>query len=224
MQYDELVSSVTWQHMSSVHNATEHSYVKEQSKDCSFAISMGQSAPVERLSGRFLYLRQVQDANEIIVDHDPLRPVLSPALGLIHVDALYKLMEDGGRQRFHLHELPHRFQKLLLAESPVVLPVTLALQFLNVLFELLLFLVVPLGHFHKAFIRQLTRYIVLIDTFKQPVNFFIPGNQLLKVLPSVPALPLIVLGGFLSQQFGKFLGVIFQVADHAVEFQQYHLL
>jgi len=40
--------------MSSVHNATEHSYVKEQSKDCSFAISMGQSAPVERLSGRSL--------------------------------------------------------------------------------------------------------------------------------------------------------------------------
>ena len=40
--------------MSSVHNATEHSYVKEQSKGCSFAISMGQSAPVERLSGRSL--------------------------------------------------------------------------------------------------------------------------------------------------------------------------
>ena len=38
--------------MSSVHNATEHSYVKEQSKGCSFAISMGRPAPVERLSGR----------------------------------------------------------------------------------------------------------------------------------------------------------------------------
>ena len=35
--------------MSSVHNATEHSYVKEQSKGCSFAISMGLFAPVERL-------------------------------------------------------------------------------------------------------------------------------------------------------------------------------
>ena len=157
----------------------------------------------------FLYLRQVQNADEVIVDHDALRPVLSPALGLIHVDALYKLMQDGGRQRFHLHELPHRLQKLLLTESPVVLPITLALQFLNVLFELLLFLVVPLGHFHKAFIRQLTRYIVLINALKQPVNLFIPGNQLLKVLPSVPALPLIVLGGFLSQQLGKFLGVVF---------------
>ena len=42
-------------HMSSVHNATEHSYVKEQSKGCSFAISMGWSAPVERLSGRSLF-------------------------------------------------------------------------------------------------------------------------------------------------------------------------
>ena len=96
--------------MSSVHNATEHSYVKEQSKGCSFAISLGRSAPVERLSGCslsftrpylqdtqslhpaavqhhvfrvFLYLRQIQDTNEIIVNHDPLRPVLSPALGLI---------------------------------------------------------------------------------------------------------------------------------------------
>ena len=41
--------------MSSVHNATEHSYVKEQSKGCSFAISMGRSAPVERLSGRSVF-------------------------------------------------------------------------------------------------------------------------------------------------------------------------
>ena len=35
--------------MSSVHNATEHSYVKEQSKGCSFTISMELSAPMERL-------------------------------------------------------------------------------------------------------------------------------------------------------------------------------
>ena len=35
--------------MSSVHNATEHSYVKEQSKGCSFTISMGRFAPTERL-------------------------------------------------------------------------------------------------------------------------------------------------------------------------------
>ena len=41
--------------MSSVHNATEHSYVKEQSKGCSFAISTGRSAPVERLSGRSVF-------------------------------------------------------------------------------------------------------------------------------------------------------------------------
>ena len=40
--------------MSSVHNATEHSYVKEQSKGCSFTISMGRSAPVEQLPGRSL--------------------------------------------------------------------------------------------------------------------------------------------------------------------------
>ena len=38
--------------MSSVHNATEHSYVKEQSKGCSFAISAGRSAPVETKAGR----------------------------------------------------------------------------------------------------------------------------------------------------------------------------
>ena len=153
------------------------------------------------------------------MDHDALCPVLSPALGLVHVDALHKLMEDGGRQRFHLHELPHRFQKLLLTESTVVFPVTLALQFLNVLFELLLFLIIPLGHFHKAFIRQLTRYIVLVNTLKQPVNLLISGNQLLKALPPVLALTLIVLGGFPGQQFGKFLRMVFQIADHAVEFQ-----
>ncbi len=38
--------------ISSVHNATEHSYVKEQSKGRSFAISVGLSAPVERPHGR----------------------------------------------------------------------------------------------------------------------------------------------------------------------------
>ena len=161
--------------MSSVHNATEHSYVKEQSKGCSFAISVGQSTQWSSfraipfslpgladkiLNGHtlaavqhhvlrvFLYLRLVQDADEVIVDHYPLRPVLSPALGLIHINAFHKLMQDGRRQRFHLHELAHRFQKLLFTKSTVVLAVTLTLQFLNVLFELLLFLVVPLGHFH----------------------------------------------------------------------------
>ena len=108
----------------------------------------------------FLNLRHIQNADKVVVDHDPLRPVLSPALGLIHVDALHKLMQDGGRQRFHLHELPHRLQKLIFAESPVIFLVTQALQFLNVLFELLLFLIVPLGHLHKTLIRQLTGHIV----------------------------------------------------------------
>ena len=119
-----------------------------------------------------------QDTDKVIVDHDALRPVLSSALGLIHVDALYKLMEDGGRQRFHLHELPHRFQKLLLTKGPVILLVTLALQFLNVLFELLLFLVVSLGHFHKAFIRQLARYIVLRKHLSR-VNFKEPRRPVM---------------------------------------------
>ena len=77
--------------------------------------------------------------------------------------------------------------------------------------------------FGKVITLPFTTYI-FIDTFKQPVNLFVPRHQLLEVLLSVPALPLIVLGGFLSQQLGEFLGVVFQVADHAVEFQQYHLL
>lgn len=119
-------------------------------------------------------------ADEVIVDHDALCPALSPALGLIHVDALHQLMENGGRQRFHLHKLPHRFQKLLLAESPVILFITLALQFLHVLFELLLFLVIPLGHFHKTFIRQFTRYIVLVGALPpdRGNSFFDKSNPL----------------------------------------------
>ena len=32
---------------------------------------------------------------------------------------------------------------------------------LDIFLELLLFLIVPLGHFHKTLVRQLTRYIVL---------------------------------------------------------------
>ena len=32
-----------------------------------------------------LYLRQVQDTDKVIVDHDPLRPVLSSALGAVHI-------------------------------------------------------------------------------------------------------------------------------------------
>ena len=69
--------------------------------------------------------------------------------------------QDGGRQRFLLHEFQHRLQKLLLTKSPVILLVTLALQFLNVLFELQLFFIIPLGHLHKPLIRQLARYIIL---------------------------------------------------------------
>ena len=30
----------------------------------------------------------------------------------VHVDALHKLVQNSRRQRFHLHELSHRFQKL----------------------------------------------------------------------------------------------------------------
>ena len=82
-------------------------------------------------------------------------------LGLVHIHALHKLMQDSGRQRFHLHELPHRFQKLVFAIGAVIVLVTLALQFPNVLFELLLFLVVSLGHFHEAVVGELARYIVL---------------------------------------------------------------
>ena len=174
--------------MSSVYNATEYSYVREQPICYFYGALSGRSAPVEWLRAAlfslpgldnkilnsytlaavqnhvlrvFLYLRQIQDTDKVIVDHDALCPVLSPALGLIHIDALYKLMQDGGCQHFHLHELPHRFQKLLLTKGAVVLLVTLALQFFNVLFELLLSPVIPLGHLHKAFIRQLARYIVL---------------------------------------------------------------
>ena len=183
--------------MSSVHNATEHSYVKEQSKGlflCYFygAVCPGgaTSAAPFLLSGLadqilnghtlaavqhhivrvVLYLGDIQDTDEVVMDHKPLRPVLSGSLGLIYVNPLHKLMQDGGRQRFHLHELPHRFQKLVFAKSAVIVLVTLALQFLNILFELPLFLVIPLGHFHKAVVRQLTRYIVLIGLLSR-VNF-----------------------------------------------------
>ena len=48
----------------------------------------------------FLYLRQVQDTNEIIVDHDPLRPVLSPikiceTLNCDISDAIALVPDDG---------------------------------------------------------------------------------------------------------------------------------
>ena len=125
----------------------------------------------------FLNLRHIQDADEVVMDHDPLRPVLSLALGLIHVDTLYKLMQDGGRQRFHLHELPNRLQKLILAVSPIIFLVALTLQLCDVLFELLLFLIVPLGHFHKTLIGQLARKGVI---FKDPTSgpYDLDGNAI----------------------------------------------
>ena len=36
----------------------------------------------------FLDLRHIQDANEVVMNHDSLCPVLPGSLGLIHVDAL----------------------------------------------------------------------------------------------------------------------------------------
>ncbi len=48
--------------------------------------------------------------------------------------------------------------------------ITLALQFLNVLFELLLFLVVSLGHFYKAIVCQFTRYIVLRELLSRVIQ------------------------------------------------------
>lgn len=59
--------------------------------------------------------------------------------------------------------------------------------------------------------------------FKKPVNLLVPSYQLLKVLPPIAALPLIIFGGFLSQEFCKFILMVFQVANHPIEFQQYHL-
>ena len=52
VHYARAGSSPASRTMTSVHNATEQSYVKEQSKGCSFAISMGLSAPMERPHGR----------------------------------------------------------------------------------------------------------------------------------------------------------------------------
>jgi len=48
---------------------------------------------------------------------------------------------------------------------------------LDFLRYLLLFILIPTGHFGKAVIRELAGNIVLIDTLEQSIQFFITGLQ-----------------------------------------------
>ena len=106
--------------MSSVHNATGHSVCKGTVERLFLFYVYGAVCPDEAalaapfllpgladqvLNGYtlaavqhhvvqvFLNLRHIQNTNEVVVDHDPLRPVLSLALSMVHVDALNKLMQ-----------------------------------------------------------------------------------------------------------------------------------
>ena len=122
-------------------------------------------------------LRDLNDPYAVIVDTEPLLPHPVYLLGVEHFDLLDELVEHPGRQLAGAGVFADQGDEHIRGHGLAVLLVDLGAERLDFLRQLLFLLLVPPRHTGETVIRELAGNIVLIDPFKQAVQFLITGLQ-----------------------------------------------
>ena len=116
-------------------------------------------------------------AHAVVVDTEPLLPHPVYLLGVEHLDLLDELVQHPGRQLAGAGVFADQGDEHIRGHGLAVLLVDLGTKCLDFLRQLLLFLLAPPRHTGETVVRELVGNIVLIDPFKQAVQFLITGLQ-----------------------------------------------
>ena len=119
----------------------------------------------------------LDDPHTVVVDAEPLLPYPVHLLSVEYLDFLDELVQHPGREFSCAGIFANQGDEHIRGHSLAVLLVNFGSERLDFLCQLLLFVLIPSGHFCKTVIGELAGNIVLIDTLKQPVQFFIAGLQ-----------------------------------------------
>ena len=111
------------------------------------------------------------------MDHKVLLPYPVDLLRLMDFDVIDQLIEHPGGQNLGSCVFADGGDKHIRRYGLAAELVHFSTEGLDLLGYLLLFILIPAGHFGKAIIRELAGNIVLIDTLKQSIQFFVTGLQ-----------------------------------------------
>ena len=147
------------------------------------------------------HIRDEDCPHTVVMDHQVLLPYPVDFLRLVDFDVIDQFIEHPGGQGLGSSVFADGGDKHVRRYGLTTELVHFRTEGLDFLRYLLLFILIPTGHFGKAVIRELTGNIVLIDTLEQSIQFFITslqgcklflfesavqGNILLGAAPAVP--------------------------------------
>ena len=109
------------------------------------------------------------------MDGQPLFPLAVDLLRLMDLDALDQLIQHPGRQLLGPCVFADGGDEHIRSHGPAPQRVHFGTERLDLFSKLLLLLFIPAGHFGKTVVAELAGNIVLIDTLKQSIQFFVTG-------------------------------------------------
>ena len=110
------------------------------------------------------------------MDAKPLLPHSINFLRIVNFDLLNQLVEHPGRELACAGVLSHQRDEHIRGHDPTALLLDFGAELFDFLRQLLLLVLIPPGHFCKTVVGELAGNIVLIDAFKQSVQFLVTGK------------------------------------------------
>jgi len=96
---------------------------------------------------------------------------------VVHLNVVDQLRDHALCNGSRVRVLPHRFKKIINVHALALVLFQLQPQSLDFLCVFTLLLFVAFGHFGKPGIVDFSRYIVLIEPFKEHIQFPVTGGQ-----------------------------------------------
>ena len=121
-------------------------------------------------------------SDAVIVDAKPLLPYAVDLLRIEYFDLLNQFVQHPGRQFPRSGVLADKTDKHICRHGTTALLLYLGAEPFYFLRQFLLLVLIPPGHFCEAVIGELAGNIVLIDAFKEAVQFFITGKERFQLL------------------------------------------
>lgn len=120
-------------------------------------------------------IRDKQGADAVVVDGQFLNPLPVDFLSLIDLNVIDQLVYHSGYQLLRPCVLSHSGKKHICRDGFTAELVQLFAERLDLFGKRGLFFLIALGHFGKAFIRQLAGKIIFVDSLKQTIQFTVTG-------------------------------------------------
>ena len=111
------------------------------------------------------------------MDAKPLLPYTVDLLSIEHFDLLNQFVQHPGHQFPRSGVLTNKTDKHICCHGTAALLLYLGAELFYFFRQYLLLVLIPTGHFCKAVIGEFAGNIVLVDAFKEAVQFFITGKE-----------------------------------------------